>query len=229
MVAGSRSARLPYTARDPREPDPLSPVADLLVQVLSGLLASAAVDDTEARVAELAAEFVRHGHTRELPARAALLRQGDLWDRAFLIRRGLVRLHFLQRDGHEYNKNFYAEGSLVAPIAPSMWSAPSLFGISAIETVSLWVMDAAEMRRLLEARGLWLPVRAVLLERLVTGKLQREHDLLALDARERYAAFCSRLPDLAARVPLKHLATYLGVTDVSLSRIRRDPRRDRVD
>ena len=45
--------------------------------------------------------------------------------------------------------------------------------------------------------------------------------VLTLDARRRYAAFCAREPQLAERVPLLHLASYLGITDVSLSRIRR--------
>ena len=60
-----------------------------------------------------------------------------------------------------------------------------------------------------------------MLARLVSHKLQREHDLLTLDARRRYAAFVAREPQLAERVPLLHLASYLGITDVSLSRIRR--------
>ena len=73
------------------------------------------------------------------------------------------------------------------------------------------------------AHGVWPPLQRELLERLLTGKLQREHDLLALDGRRRYEAFCQRFPALAERVPLVHLATYLGLTDVSLSRLRRRP------
>jgi hypothetical protein len=45
--------------------------------------------------------------------------------------------------------------------------------------------------------------------------------LLALDGRQRYQAFGQRFPALVGRVPLKHLASFLGMTDVSLSRLRR--------
>ena len=55
---------------------------------------------------------------------------------------------------------------------------------------------------------------------------QREHDLLALSGRQRYEAFCRQFPALSGRVPLLHLATYLGLTDVSLSRLRRGMRDD---
>ena len=73
----------------------------------------------------------------------------------------------------------------------------------------------------LDEHGLWRELQAELLARLLTGKLQREHDLLALDGRQRYQAFGQRFPGLAGRVPLKHLASFLWMTDVSLSRLRR--------
>ena len=56
--------------------------------------------------------------------------------------------------------------------------------------------------------------------RLVDAKLRREHDLLAFDGWGRYQAFRRTHPGLAERVPLSQLATYLGLTDVSLSRLR---------
>ena len=47
---------------------------------------------------------------------APVLRQGEPWQRALLMETGLVRMHFLRRDGKEFNKNFFAEGALVCPI-----------------------------------------------------------------------------------------------------------------
>ena len=69
----------------------------------------------------------------------------------------------------------------------------------------------------------WLHIQREMLSRLLDGKLQREHDLLALNAKQRYEKFCRTQPTLAERVPLLHLATYLGMTDVSLSRLRSKP------
>ena len=152
---------------------------------------------------------------------APVLRQGELWQRAFLVHGGLVRMHFLRRDGKEFNKNFFAEGALVCPIPPAMWGAPSLFGISCVESCRLWQCDATVLRHTLQAHGVWDTLQRELMVRLLSGKLQREHDLLALDGRQRYEAFCAQRPELARRVPLLHLATYLGLTDVSLSRLRR--------
>lgn len=150
-----------------------------------------------------------------------LLAQGEVWQHTLLIERGVLRLHFVQADGREFNKNFFADGALVCPLTPAMWGAPSLFAISCTEAGQIWSADATAWRATMDASGHWAPLRTELLARLVTHKLQREHDLLALDGRRRYAAFCERLPELADRVPLRHLASYLGLTDVQLSRIRR--------
>lgn len=150
-----------------------------------------------------------------------LLAQGERWDEALLVETGLLRLFFLRPDGREFNKNFYGEGALVCPLTPSMWQEPSLFGIATLEPATVWRAPAGPLRDVLSDRGQWEPLRAEWLGRLVTHKLQRESDLLTLDGRSRYLAFCRQHPTIAARVPLVHLASYLGMTDVYLSRLRR--------
>lgn len=55
---------------------------------------------------------------------------------------------------------------------------------------------------------------------LLDGKMQREQEFLQLSARQRYARLLEQHPLCAERIALKHLASYLGVTDVSLSRLR---------
>ena len=152
---------------------------------------------------------------------AHLLLQGEPWRHVLWIERGALRLFFTRRDGREFNKNFFLDGGLLCPLTPAMWGAPSLFAIGAVEPSTVWRADATAWRTQLDAHGAGAPLCTELLARLVSHKLQREHDLLTLDARQRYAAFVAREPQLAERIPLLHLASYLGITDVSLSRIRR--------
>ena len=167
----------------------------------------------------LAALFTPRAVERGQP----LLRQGELWDKAFVIHSGLLRMCFTRRDGREFNKNFHSEGMLVCPITDAMAQQPSLFSIHAVQVSTVLQASAQAMRECLGRDNAWEPLRALLLERLVTHKLEREHLLLAMDGRSRYAHFCRTAPHLAERVPLAQLATYLGMTDVSLSRIRRTP------
>lgn len=209
------SARSPSPAAAKAADAALGP--DRLAAVLAGVLPHL----PSARIDAVARSLVTRFQPLHASPKVALLRQGEIWQHAYLIESGLVRMHFVDRDGHEFNKNFHAEGSLICPITPSMWQEPSLFGIHTVEATHGWVADAAALRAVLQEHALWRELQCELLARLLTGKLQREHDLLALDARQRHEAFGQRFPALVGRVPLKHLASFLGMTDVSLSRLRR--------
>ncbi len=150
----------------------------------------------------------------------ALLRQNEHWQQVYLLETGLIRLYFLRPDGKEFNKNFYREGQLICPLTANMQQQASLFGISCIEPCRLWQCSAEQFISILRTQQTWTQLQSHFLSQLVDHKLQREHDLLSLAAKERYQAFCEREPELAERVPLVQLASYLGMTDVSLSRLR---------
>jgi CRP-like cAMP-binding protein len=150
-----------------------------------------------------------------------LLHQGAAWDKAFFIERGMVRMHTIGQDGRDFSKSFWAEGTVVLPMTTDMQERPAPFAISVLEDSLVWHAPLSDLRVGLESRGLWEPLRAELLGILVQRKSQRELDLLTLDGTARYKKLCQQEPELAARVPLVHLASYLGLTDVSLSRIRR--------
>lgn len=193
----------------PDRPDP--------PEILNTLLSRALPECTAQVIDDMAPLFRRHAVAKG----AGLLVQGQVWRDALLVERGLLRLYFVRHDGREFNKNFFGDGALFCPLTPAMWADASLFAIAAIDGGFVWRADSAAMRSHLEAHGLWHVARGRMLDRLITHKLQREHDLLTLDGRRRYQAFCEREPVLAERVPLNQLASYLGLTDVSLSRIRR--------
>jgi CRP-like cAMP-binding protein len=187
-------------------------------QALRATLVRAFPPLPEAVLTALAAAF----RPQPMARNQTLLAQGALWDTATVIHSGLVRMVFTRRDGRAFNKSFHYEGMLMCPITDAMVQQPSLFSIVTVEPCVLLQAPAARLREVLGACAAWEPLRTRLLERLLTRKLEREYNLLAMDGRSRYAHFCRTEPQLAARVPLAQLATYLGITDVSLSRIRRD-------
>lgn len=152
---------------------------------------------------------------------AVLLRAGQIWSSAWAVEAGILRMYFLRKDGREFNKSFHLESSFVLPITTAMRSEPSLFYVSAVEAMTVWTAPAKEVVDELRKLGQWTRLQNHLLSQLLTAKLAREHDLLTLDAKRRYQKLCAEQPDLVRRVPLSMLATYLGITDVSLSRIRR--------
>lgn len=161
-----------------------------------------------------------HFRVRQYKRGEHLLQQEQYWQHVYLIETGLIRLYFLRSDGREFNKNFYYEGQLICPLTANMQFQQSLFGISCLEPCTLWQCPAATFIDILQEKGVWMQLQSHFLSKLVDHKLRREHDLLSLSAKQRYTLFCEAEPELATRVPLVQLASYLGITDVSLSRLR---------
>ncbi len=158
---------------------------------------------------------------KQFDANTTLLHQGSCWSKAYLIESGHIRMYFLSKDGKAFNKNFFGPGALILPLTPSMQHEPSLFSISCIGVGTLWQCDMQQFEAILPEDKL-KSLKYQLLTRLLDGKLQREHDLLTLSAKQRYQKLLEQRPDLAEHIPLHHLASYLGMTPVTLSRLRAD-------
>ena len=90
----------------------------------------------------------------------------------------------------------------------------------ALEESTIMFCNTTDIRMLMkesvELKGIWI----TLLESGMRYKIYRENGFLVENATERYIAFRKRYPELAGRVPQRHIATYLGITPESLSRIR---------
>ena len=134
---------------------------------------------------------------------------------------GLLRFYYPGADGTESNKAFLAEGEFGGPLAAAALGLSILYGVEALEPTRLLVAPRAAFAALVERGGAFERIGRKLTERLLVRKGLRTRSLLQDDARTRYLAFVRDHPALAARVPLYHVASYLGVTDVHLSRVRR--------
>ncbi len=152
-----------------------------------------------------------------------LIRAGEHWRHLWWVERGALRLYYLDRDGAESNKNFFLDGALCWPITPTLRQQPVMFHVEPMEDSVVWALPLpADTNAPLPSAG-WAPWAALehrVLCALLDGKMQREREFLQLSARQRYTRLLEQHPQWAERIALKHLASYLGVTDVSLSRLR---------
>jgi len=162
---------------------------------------------------------------RSLAKGEVVVAEGSVWGRALFIEQGLLRLAYTADDGRAYNKAFFAEGELAWPMAPKARSEPSLFTIVALEPSRLRVAPFAEFQRQLQALGRWERFALPYVERLAEEKFLREYELLLNDAEARLQAACTQLGPILHRIPDYHLASYVGINPVTLSRIRRRLRR----
>lgn len=167
---------------------------------------------------------------RRLPRGAHLLEAGAHATELALVSEGCLREYFvLGREPSgvrasalgERTKAFVTEGQFTGSLADLISGEPSRAFIVAEEPSRLLVAPYPSLRALGERSAAWAAVGRAGLEALLRTKAEREWELLALDAAERYACFRARYPGLEARALAKHVASYLGITPVHLSRLRR--------
>lgn len=157
---------------------------------------------------------------RTLNAGHTLLRIGEPARHVWWIRQGLLRFYFLSPEGLERNKSFHAEGAWVGSGMPPR-STPSPYAIEALEDTELLELSYASLEDAIARFPAIETVHAEALGWTFSEQVAREAELLSEDAASRYARFLRERPALAARLPLHHIASYLGITNVALSRIRR--------
>ena len=150
-----------------------------------------------------------------------LVNQGDRWNEVYFVERGIVRLFFITPDGREFNKNFFTEGNFFWPATPTTRLHPSLFSITTLEMSYIWVADFVPFQKQLMAIQRWEAFALPFAEVLADQKINREYEFLMFDAEARYLRLRQQDPLLVRRVPDYHLASYLGMTNVTLSRIKR--------
>ena len=148
---------------------------------------------------------------------------GDVTARGGFVVRGCFRTYAIDTAGDETTLEFAAERSFIGDIASAVNATPSPYTVDAIEPSTILTIDLASFNRMLEA----IPDMALGyrrgLQRREAAQQRRITLSLSASAEERYADFVARQPALAGRVPLHMLASYLGITPETLSRIRRRP------
>ena len=162
-----------------------------------------------------------HFSARCLEPGEHLLQAGEAASQLFFLTRGLARFYYLDAHGREFNKTFAGPGQALGSLAALIDGEPSPFFVQALLPSRCLAIGYREFLTLAAAHESWRALQLRLLERLVIKKERREADFLCLSATERYRQFLRDYPRFADTIPNYHIASYLGVTEVALSRIRR--------
>lgn len=149
------------------------------------------------------------------------VREGETCSKLLFIHRGLLRYYILH-DGNEFTKDFAVDtqNPFCTAYTSFMLQKPSEIWIEAVEPCEVSVWDRAYVQPLFQDHPLWVRFAKTMAELLFYRKEQKEIELLKCSAEERYQRFLADFPGLSQRVPQYHIATYLGITPESLSRIR---------
>lgn len=159
---------------------------------------------------------------RTMKAGAHVAQPGGETHEMLFVTEGLLRFYYVGKAGAESNKAFVAENDFAGPLVAASRGLPLDYGVQALEPTTLLAAPYLAFRRLVEEDGRTFERLArCMTEHLLAHKEIRTHALLQESARQRYLTFVEVHPEIVQRIPQYHIASYLGITDVHLSRIRR--------
>lgn len=160
-----------------------------------------------------------------------IVSMGQKWNSMIISVSGTLRFYYIGADYNEVNKHFMFKGHCAAPVWSEINAQPSDFCIASIGRSVTYLVNYTELQKILKSVDC-TKFYIDMLSRVLEYKIQREKMQITMTPEERYVYLMNTLPEEMAKVPLKHIASFIGVTNVTLSRIRgklRDSLQDKAE
>ncbi|WP_427874495.1 Crp/Fnr family transcriptional regulator [Flavobacterium sp. MMS24-S5] len=158
---------------------------------------------------------------KKLRKRQYLLQEGDVWKYDAFITKGCVRTYTVDEKGSEHVNSFSIENWWTGDRESLMMQQPSRFNIDAIEDTELVLFTHENFELLCKEIPAFNNMVNAILQRSFIAAQNRIQASLTLTAEEKYLNFISKYPGFASRIPQTMIASYLGMTPETLSRIRK--------
>ncbi|WP_028980430.1 Crp/Fnr family transcriptional regulator [Sporocytophaga myxococcoides] len=163
--------------------------------------------------------FSQYFKRQEVPAKTTLLQEGEVSKTMYFIEKGCLRT-WVNNNGKEVTTQFFFERDSVSSIESFRTNQPSLYSIESLEPCILQTISQNDFQFIVKN----LPkVKQDMEEHLFRRLFQIQqlfYSYLKNSPQKRYEELIEQHPEIIQRVPQHYIASYLGITSVSLSRIR---------
>lgn len=156
---------------------------------------------------------------KQLKKHDLFLEQGKVCRYMAFINKGYVRFYFLL-EGEEITKEFSFENSFCGSYTSFITGNPSRFNVKAMEDLNLLLFTRAHLLDLVDKYPVWAKFLLFSVENLFVRKENREASFLLDTPEVKYARLLEEHKEMLQRVPLKYIASYLGISAETLSRVR---------
>ena len=150
-----------------------------------------------------------------------LIREGEVAKYGAFVAKGCLRSYVVDNKGKEHIVQFAPETWWLTDINSIMHGVPSLYFMDALEPSDVLLIDAPSHKRLMEEIPGFANAFFAGQQKHTASKDKRIINSLTATAEERYQNFLQTYPSIAQRIPQHMLASYLGITAETLSRIRK--------
>lgn len=158
---------------------------------------------------------------RPLKKNTLFLKQGDNSMEIGFIVRGIFRSYYIDALGNDITKHFHTEGEVLFSYDAYLSQKESMYSIQALEDSEILVAKISDFEKVVDGNYNLLLCYKKMVDKTLVKKEQHASNFKLLNNTERYKQFVYAYPSLENRIKQCYLASYLGITPVSLSRIRK--------
>jgi len=138
----------------------------------------------------------------------------------FFIKSGVVRKYVTDNTGKEFNKFLFCDNHIVVSLTAISTKMPSKFTIECLTEATLYEVPYKKLKTILKNDVELSNIYTDMLHHFFVIMEESEVEKVLLESKERYLNFQARYPSIINKIPLFHIASYLGITPIQLSRIR---------
>lgn len=164
----------------------------------------------------ISSKFIR----KEFPKKHLLIQTGEIENHLNFIESGVARF-YIPKEENDVTFNIVFDSGFLSAYDSFLLQAPATYTIETLTKTVLWQLSFNDLQAIYKETELGNLIGRQAGEELFLKKQKRELDLLHLTAEQRYLNLFSEQPQLLQKVPLKYIASYIGVTPQALSRIRK--------
>lgn len=157
---------------------------------------------------------------QEISRKSSLLIAGQIENYLSFIEKGIIRL-YIPGDESEVTFGFSFDNEFVSAYDSFLTRTPSAYTVEALTNTVVWCLTYADLQMIYKETGAGNEVGRLASEGLFLKKSARELSLLSDTAEQRYRKLFTDRPDVIKEIPLKYIASYIGITPQALSRIRK--------
>lgn len=165
-------------------------------------------------------EFSSKHTRREFKKKDVILKVGEVENYLSVVEEGVARL-FFEKDNKELTIRFVFNYQHLTAYDSFTQRTPSKCNVEALTDMVVWRVHYDDLQGLYRRHAVGNLIGRLTVENLYVEKLNREFSLLSSTAEERYLTLLKEKPNLFQLIPLKHIASYMGITPQALSRIRK--------
>lgn len=171
---------------------------------------------------EIATEIVNNFREIEMPKYHFLLQEGKVSNDYVFLLEGFMRSYTFDTEGNDITTNFYKPNQVVIEVASFFNRIESQENFQTITDCKGLVISYEQVQVLFHSIPEFREFGRKVLVQGIASLKQRMLSMINQTAEQRYENLMLTKPEILQNAPLKHIATYLGITDTSLSRIRKE-------